>query len=269
MMLPRLLLTLLLLPYFLFPQQSYAQAQVPAPKKQLLYQKVLTMVDKKIAPIMSKLPQGNVMLVEQEKKSAVKEELRKRIASLEGASNKDIAEFKRELLKVNQSELTVLRAELYGYLNAMTDREISELGAFLKSAREYESLAMDYDSAYTMSEKRKAIREAIAEDLSFLRTIYNKKIGLSTAKGLQRDLERNLNFFNTTEKDKNKILLISGLVLAGVALITWGIASSTYGGRFKRAQTARENQLNALKQELEAKYVAYKADLTERAEFPS
>lgn len=264
MILLRLLLTLLLLPYFLFPQQSYAQAQVPAPKKELLYQKVLTMVDKKITPIMSKLPQGNVIMVEQEKKTAVKEELQKRIASLEGATNKEVAEFKRELIKLNESEMTTLRSQLHGYLNAMTDREIAELGAFLKANRQYEAVAMDFDSAFTATEKRKAIKEALSEDLSFLRSIYNKKIGLSTTKALQHDLERNLLFFNTTNKDNKKLLMISALVLAGVALVTWGIASSTYGGRYKRAQSAREAELNTLKQELEAKYLAYKEDLTVR-----
>lgn len=264
MQLTRLLLTLLLLPYFLFPQQSYAQATVPAPKKELLYQKVLTMVDKKVSPILSKLPQGNVMIVEQEKKAAVKEELQKRIASLETATNAEVAEFKRELIKLNESELTTLRADLHGYLNAMSDREINELGAFLKTDRQYEALAMDFDSAYTATEKRKAIKEALSEDLSFLRSIYNKKIGLSTAKALQRDLQRNLTFFSSNNKDNSKLIKISLIVLAGVALVSWGIASSTYGGRYKRAKSERETQLNTLKQELEAKYLAYKEDLTIR-----
>lgn len=265
--LSRLVLTLLLLPYFLLPGNVYSQVQVPAPapKKELLYQRVVSMVEKKMAPIMAKLPQGNVMMVEQEKKTAVRDELTKRITSLETATNAEIAAYKRELIKLNESELTVLRAELHGYLNAMSEKELNDLGKFIKTAPEYKTIAMELDSAYTLKEKNLIIKNALADDLSFLRSIYNKKIGLSTPKALKRDLENNLLFFKGGNKaDKEKLLLICGAVLAGVALISWGIASSTYGGRYKRAESAREQQLTALKADLQAKYLAYQADLTIR-----
>jgi hypothetical protein len=261
----KLILTLLLLPYFLFPGKAFSQAgtQVPAPKRELLYQRVVSMVEKKMDPILQKLPQGNLIMVEQEKKSAVKEELTKRIAGLENATNAQVASYKKELIKLNESELSNLRSELHGYLNAMSERELNDLGNFILKAPEYKDIALEYESAFTQKEKVIIIKNALSEDLGFLRTIYNKKIGLSTLKGLKHDLENNLLFFNQgTNKDNKKLLLICGAVLAGVALVSWGIASSTYGGRYKRAESAREQELNSLKADLQAKYLAYQDDLT-------
>lgn len=257
----RLLLTLLLLPSLLLPQVSYAQ-ETTLPKRELLYQRVLSLVDKKLAPVHKLLPPGNVLMVEQEKNEAVKAELRKRITDIEGASNAEVVKFKRELIQRNEAELNELRAELYGYLNALTDREVKELGEFLRTSRDYQGLALDFENAYTLTEKRAALKTALAEDLSFLRTIYNKKIGLSTAKALKRDLETNLQFFEGSNKNKDKLIKISLIVLAGVALVSWGIASSVHGGRYNRAKTQRENELTALKRDLEARYKAYEAELT-------
>lgn len=262
MQLTRLLLTLALLPYFLFPREAFSQVQRPAQKKELLYQRVVSMVEKKMTPILAKLPQGNVMMVEQEKRASVRDELTQRIKSLENATNVQVAAYKRELIKLNESELVNLRSELHGYLNAMSEKEINELGKFLVSAPEYKNIAMEYESAFTNKEKATVIKNALSEDLSFLRSVYNKKIGLSTPKALKHDLENNLLFFQSTNKDNNKILLICAAVLAGVALVSWGIASSKYGGRYKRAESAREQQLNQLKADLQAKYLAYQADLT-------
>jgi hypothetical protein len=123
-------------------------------------------------------------------------------------------------------------------------------------------MALELEFAYTTEEKRAAIKQALSKDLSFLRSVYSQQLGRSTAEDLKRDLERNLSIFEQDQKSGDKKWMITLLALAGVALVTWGIASSTYGGRYKRALNERERQLTTLKQNLEAQFQAYKADLS-------
>jgi hypothetical protein len=263
MLFMRMVLTLLLLPSFLCPPQAFGQvAADQRASKEMLYQRVIRIVERKTAPIRAQLPQGNVLVVAQEKNSAVRAELRSQAQKLEGASNYDVAQYKRELLRLNESELLHSRSELHGYINALTDREIAEISAFLAANPMYEDMAMEMNFAYTTQEKRAAIKQALSKDLSFLRSVYSQQLGRSSAEDLRRDLERNLSLFEQDQKSLDKKWVITMLALAGVALVTWGIASSTYGGRYKRALNERERQLTTLKQNLEAQFQAYKADLS-------
>lgn len=266
MLVMRLILSLLILPYIICPPQVYAQTFAKAEKKEMLYQKVMGISEKKMALVMKHLPQGNVLFVEAEKNNSVKQELKERIKTLKEASNAEVALFKKELIKLNEQELSANRAELVGYLNAMSDKEINEIGQFLKAELPYEEASILFQNSFTMNEKRNAVKSALMKDLSFLRSMYNKKIGYSTKEALVQDLEQNLTIMESSQSNKSKIgeiLKISLIALAGVALVTWGISSAVYGARLNRIKNERETKLTDLKKTLEAQYNAYKEELTQ------
>lgn len=261
----RFILSLLIIPYFICPPQAFAQSAARSKDGVMIYQKVLMVAEKKADIVNRALPAGNVMLVKGEKDNAVREELRKNIVKLDTASNQEVAEFKKDLIRINEQELSEMSRELRGYLNAMTESEINALGEAIKSNIRYEDEAMEFNSAFTTNEKRAAIVSALQEDLGFLRSVYNKKLGKSTKAELKSDLERNLSVFdrqNATKADNKKILQISLIVLAGVALATWGISSAVYGARLSRIRSDREAKLAELQKNLNNQYQAYKDQLT-------
>jgi hypothetical protein len=206
------------------------------------------------------------MLVETEKNQAVKTELEAKMKALDSFTNAEVANFKKELIKLNEQELGTMRTDLQGYLNGMMDSEINQLGSVLKQNPMYSDLSLDFSSAFTMNEKRNVIQGALMKDLGFLRSVYNKKIGYASKADLKKDLEQNLIVFQNTHSskgDSGKILQISLIILAGLALVTWGIASAVYGGKLARIKSDRENQLADLKKNLQNQYNLYKDQLTQ------
>jgi hypothetical protein len=266
MSLLRGLLTLLIIPYFLFPPQVFGQVLERKTSK-MVYQQVMGIAEKKTSLLMRSVPMGNIMLINAEKKEAVKSELTKKISELENATNAEVAGFKKALLKLNEQELGEMSRELQGYLNALSDKEISEIGASLFADRRYEGQALEYSVAFTSIEKKRAISNALMEDLGFLRSVYSKKIGLAKREDLQLDLEHNLSIFEQQHAQKTNVkelLQISLLVLAGVALVSWGISSAVYGARLSRVRSERENKLTELKNDLNNQYNAYHDLLTKQ-----
>lgn len=266
MFIMRFVLNLLILPAFICPPQVFAQG-LAAPKKNsaMLYQKVLQIAEKKADLMSRSLPAGNVMIVQSEKNKAVKEELIARISKMEASTNAEVAEFKKSMVKLNEQELSEMSHELQGYLNAMTETEIMKLAETLKESRQYEDEAMQFTSAFTLNEKRMAIKSALQDDLGFLRSVYNKKLAKATKEELKKDLQTNLNTFaaqSSNKADTKKILQISLIALAGIALATWGISSAVYGARLSRIRSDREAKLSELQKNLNAQYQAYKDQLT-------
>ena len=266
MLILRFILSLLILPAFICPPQAFAQVASSPKSGMMLYQKVLMIAEKKADLVSRALPPGNVMLVKAEKDQAVRNELKTRMTQLETASNEEVAEFKKTLLKVNEQELSEMGRELRGYLNAMTEAEVAALGEALKSNPQYQDQSLEFSSAFTSNEKKHAIVAALQNDLSFLRSVYNKKLGKSTKEELKKDLAKNLSVFDRTQSNKadnKKILQISLIVLAGVALATWGISSAVYGARLSRVRSDREAKLAELQKNLNSQYQAYQEQLTQ------
>lgn len=266
MFIMRFVFSLLILPAFICPPQVFAQG-LAAPKKSsaMLYQKVLQIAEKKADLMSRSLPAGNVMIVQSEKNKAVKEELVARISKMEASTNAEVAEFKKSMVKLNEQELSEMSHELQGYLNAMSETEIMNLAQTLRESRQYDDEAMQFTSAFTLNEKRIAIKAALQSDLSFLRSVYNKKLAKASKDELKKDLESNLKTFSaqsSNKADTKKILQISLIALAGVALATWGISSAVYGARLSRVRSDREAKLAELQKNLNAQYAAYKDQLT-------
>lgn len=266
MFIMRFVFSFLILPYFICPPQVFAQAVAPKKSSAMLYQKVLQVAEKKAELMSRALPAGNVMIVQMEKSKAVKSELESRIAKMDSSSAKEVTDFKNSLVKINETELSEMSRELQGYLNAMTEAEVLKLAETLKENRQYEDESIQFDSAFTLNEKRMAIKAALQDDLSFLRSVYNKKIAKSTKEELKKDLQNNLTAFeaqSANKADTKKILQISLIALAGIALATWGISSAVYGARLSRIRSDREAKLAELQKNLNAQYQAYKDQLTQ------
>jgi hypothetical protein len=260
-----MVLTLCLLPSFLFPQASFGQVRKPT--GQMVYQKVTNIAEKKAEAVFRALPAGNVLMVQTEQNQAVRDEIAEQIKNISTATNQEIAEFKKSLIKINEQELSEMSREMRGYLAAMRESELQALADIILKNPAYEDQKLEYQSAFTVNEKRRAIQNALQEDLGFLRSVYNKKIGRASREELKKDLENNLKVFNnqqSTKADNKKLLQISLIALAGVALLTWGISSAVYGARLDRVRSEREAKLAELKKNLMTQYQAYYDQLTQQ-----
>src|SRR6476620_9278295 len=105
MFLLRIVLSLMLIPTFICPPQAFGQVQTRQKSGVMLYQKVLSIAEKKADMVNRALPAGNVMVVQAEKNMAVKEEIKANMEKLDKASNAEVAEFKKSLLRINEKEL--------------------------------------------------------------------------------------------------------------------------------------------------------------------
>jgi hypothetical protein len=256
--------TLMVMPYLLLPPQIFASTN-DRPTKKMVYQELVEISESKLNRVAHLIPSGNIVIAQKLQQELTSETLRSNLAKLEVANSQELAAFKRELIKINEEELLVQTRELKGYLNALSDQEIDKLATRLSLDPQYQEENMVYQSAYTINEKRNVLFTALNRDLNFLRSNYNKKIGLFSRSDLQADLKRNLSLIEQNSNQKNqvkKVLQISLIALAGVALVTWGISSAVYGARLNRIEDQRINQLNDYKKELARQYNLYKDELT-------
>lgn len=259
------LLLFLCLPTFIFPPEVIAGVKIKENKSEMFYQKILSLAERKAEKMAILMPKAELQYVLNDKNNAVEEELNQKIAFIEKANPSEINQFKRDLIKLNEQEIVHMSQELRSYLEVLSEKELMSFGDFLGTHRFYQAETMSYRDAFTLEEKKQVLRNAISLDFNFLRSHFNKRIALSSKESLIKDLRSNLFIFKNTNQQKGeikKILQISLLVLAGVALVTWGISSAVYGARLKRYKSDRENQLNQLKDDLAAKYQAYENELT-------
>lgn len=260
----RLWLTVMLLPNLLIPPQVMANVPKKNTKK-MVYQELIDLSETKMQRISHLIPMGNLEMVNDLQKDLTNETLDESIQKIEKANLQEIASFKRELIKTNEAELKEQTKELRGHLKALNEREVEKVAKRILSDPMYQDESMEYQSAYTLIEKRNILARALTKDMNFLRTVYNKKIGLFSKKQIIADLKRNQTIINQSSGQKGnvkKLLQISLMALAGVALVTWGISSAVYGARLNRIEDQRIQQLNDYKAELARQYDLYEQELT-------
>jgi hypothetical protein len=93
--------------------------------------------------------------------------------------------------------------------------------------------------------------------------MVSKRTRFMTADAWAKDLQRTQVAYNS-KGDHNwlKILGFAAIGIAATGLVTWGIASAIYGGRYHDKVDKLQAQYDAVKADLEAKYQAFVQRLT-------
>lgn len=169
------------------------------------------------------------------------EELSKRIELYQSGEVSDY-DMRFTLSKANIEETKRLKEKMKKMILRMPNELINHYGEQLSESLIYESAKQEFDSAFTRTEKIKALINAVNMDLDHMQASSLKKIKWLKKEFLIKDLTRantslapsqNKGFFddlNDTAWDR--LLLYSAATLSAVGIVAWGFASLKYGGRY-------------------------------------
>lgn len=237
-------------------------------KPEVMYRVLLKELNSKYSVLGEKLPVAMVQEVKEERLKRLNTELKQKIADLENESNKDagkaLDEAKKEAKLAAVQELGRIKKEMTAQVLSMQIDELDKLAEVFSNNQSYTDFEMEYMSAFTRNEKAAIIVKALAVDLDRINTMLMKKTNRLSKASFVADLKKSLTYFNDTKlsggnksygkTEIEEILLYAGIAIAAVGVVSWGVASIVYGGRYRKARSQREAQFNQLRSELQAQY---------------
>lgn len=226
-------------------------------QKNTVLANVLDSVGKRYSAILSKLSPKMVNQVELEKRIELNAQIETRIKALKEGTITPKA-LREELIKVGRESLEEQKQEIFYQIHNLPTDKLDELAESMADNDSYEDARMAYESAFTRTEKANALAQAVYQDLDHLFSMMGKRSNFMNEQALVNDLKSVQNLYNTKgDADEDRWLKVLGyaaLTVAAVGVVSWGIASGVYSGRYNDRRSQLQNQFNKLKTDLENRY---------------
>ncbi len=260
--------------YSLISASCFADVPLRKEDSKKILPEFFTTVKEKYEPLKKVASNKLIVDVYKERQESRLKKINKDIKMIQ-KSDKNFEKYLDMLSKENLVQATKQKNEIQHQIQSFSGSQLDKLAQTLSSNPRYEMFSVQYDTAFTIIEKRKALTEALFSDFDHLLSMSVKKIKGMSKTDLLRKLNANKNLLQkevSSANDKgifdifrtDKVWLQVLYIAAGVALVSGLVAWSRYYGDYKDAKSKREKEFNDFKDKLEADFQEYASTLEQK-----
>ena len=178
-----------------------------------------------------------------------------------------VEDYLKDLSRENLKKSSIQKKEIKAHLDQLDEYELDIVASQLVGNANYQNELLEYNAAFTRTEKLNALLSANYRDFDYLNSMAQKRISKMTKeqalRAIERTKERVLSQGSNkgdlfTKEEILRALQIAGAVLLVVGVVTW----SKYYGDYKDAKKDREGELNTLRNKLQAELDIKTTELT-------
>lgn len=218
------------------------------------------LIEQRYQRVYEAMPQELVTEIALSKKQELNAVLADEISTLESGiqSSEDI---RKKVMQVSKIALEEQKRDVLRHLETLRTDEMDVLAQVLATNPAYLDEWMQYQASFTRIEKNRALSSAVLKDIDHVFSAQLKRSRMMGRQAWVDDLKKVKSVYDAKGDGWKKVLQISALAVAGIGLVTWGIAHGVYSGRFNAARNERIREYNALWNDLEGKYLQLESDL--------
>ncbi|OFZ21331.1 MAG: hypothetical protein A2X94_07740 [Bdellovibrionales bacterium GWB1_55_8] len=138
-----------------------------------------------------------------------------------------IEQVREKILRQLLAEEEIQLIELEFLLERMPVESMDTVfGEAFKTGKYHPDLRLQYDLAYSAAEKRHILLELVRGDLSQVKSVTMKRLGLLDREGLIQELNLTRSLMNTKARDTWRVVLVIVLSVAVAGFVGWAAVSS-------------------------------------------
>lgn len=220
--------------------------------RKVLMGEVFKKINAKYEYIADKIPADMAKDVHLERKERLGTSLQEEIQKLKSDEDYLLA-FKDKLVKISREEAQIQKQNLLYQLHNLRIPELDQIAEILEGNKHYQEVMQEYQAAFTKAEKANALTRGLHRDIDQMLSIQAKRLRKMPRETFIKDIQKNKEILEVKGDTKQIVLtlIITSLAVIASGLITWGIATAVYRGKYKKAKSKREDQFDARVAELE------------------